>query len=89
MPFAPTVLREHMADWFVPAADSPFMSFALNATPRAIRELPAILNSDNSARVQTVAINDEGPLRRILTRFAEHTQIPVLLNTSFNLGTSC
>jgi carbamoyltransferase len=86
MPFAPTVLREHMADWFEPAADSPFMSFAVNATPRAIRELPAILNSDNSARVQTVGLNDEGPLRGILMRFAEHTQIPVLLNTSFNRG---
>ena len=85
MPFAPTVLREMMEEWFVPAADSPFMSFAVNATPHAMRELPAILNADNSARVQTVGPND-GALRGILTRFAEHTQIPVLLNTSFNRG---
>jgi carbamoyltransferase len=86
MPFAPTVLRETMAEWFAPSADSPFMSFALDATPRAVRELPAILNADNSARVQTVGPNDETPLRQILMRFAEHTQIPVLLNTSFNRG---
>ena len=86
MPFAPTVIRESMAEWFVPATDSPFMSFAVEATPRAVRELPAILNADYSARVQTVGPDDETPLRRILTRFAEHTRIPVLLNTSFNRG---
>jgi carbamoyltransferase len=86
MPFAPAVLREEMAEWFVPAADSPFMSFAVEATPRAVRELPAIVNADSSARVQTVGPDDETPLRGILTRFAEHTQIPVLLNTSFNRG---
>jgi carbamoyltransferase len=86
MPFAPAVLGEMMAEWFAPAADSPFMSFAVNATPRAIQELPAILNADNSARVQTVGPNDSSPLRGILMRFAEHTQIPVLLNTSFNRG---
>ncbi|HUA27376.1 MAG TPA: carbamoyltransferase C-terminal domain-containing protein [Streptosporangiaceae bacterium] len=86
MPFAPTVLRESMAEWFMPAADSPFMSFAVDATARAVHELPAIVNADHSARVQTVGPKDDTPLRRILTRFAEHTQIPVLLNTSFNRG---
>lgn len=86
MPFAPTVLREMMTEWFEPNADSPFMSFAVTATQRAIRELPAIMNVDYSARVQTVGPDDENPLRGILTRFAEHTQIPVLLNTSFNKG---
>lgn len=86
MPFAPTVLRETMEEWFTPAADSPFMSFAMAATPRAISELPAILNADKSARVQTVDPKDETPLRQILIKFAEHTQIPVLLNTSFNRG---
>jgi Carbamoyltransferase C-terminus/ASCH domain len=86
MPFAPTVIRETMHEWFVPPTDSPFMSFAFEATPRAVRELPAILNADYSARVQTVGPDDETPLRRILMRFAEHTQIPVLLNTSFNRG---
>ncbi|MGA2824554.1 MAG: carbamoyltransferase C-terminal domain-containing protein, partial [Streptosporangiaceae bacterium] len=86
MPFAPTVLREAMSDWFVLEADSPFMSFAVKATPRAVRELPAIVNADKSARVQTVDSDDRSPLRGVLIRFAEHTQVPVLLNTSFNQG---
>ncbi|HUY52527.1 MAG TPA: carbamoyltransferase C-terminal domain-containing protein [Streptosporangiaceae bacterium] len=86
MPFAPTVLRETMSDWFVPETDSPFMSFAVKATRRAVRELPAIVNADESARVQTVGPDDRSPLRGILIRFAERTQVPVLLNTSFNQG---
>lgn len=86
MPFAPAVLQEEMAEWFVPEIESPFMSFAVQATPRAVRELPAVLNADHTSRVQTVGPDDATPLRGILLKFAEHTQIPVLLNTSFNLG---
>lgn len=86
MPFAPTVLREAMHDWFVCSANSPFMSFAIKANARAVRELPAIVNADNTARVQTVGPDDHSPLRGILIRFAAHTRVPVLLNTSFNRG---
>lgn len=86
MPFAPAVLQERMAEWFTPEVESPFMSFAVHATSQAVQELPAILNVDCTSRVQTVGPDDSTPLRGILLRFAEHTQIPVLLNTSFNLG---
>ena len=86
MPFAPAVLAEDMEEWFSPQTASPFMSFAISATARALRELPAIVNADASARVQTLAPGDGSKLRSILERFAERTRIPVLLNTSFNLG---
>jgi carbamoyltransferase len=86
MPFAPAVLQEEVAEWFTPEIESPFMSFAVQATPRTVRELPAVLNADHTSRVQTVGPDDATPLRSILLKFAEHTQIPVLLNTSFNLG---
>jgi carbamoyltransferase len=86
MPFAPAVLQEKMAEWFTPELESPFMSFAVQATPQTVRELPAILNADHTSRVQTVGPDDTTPLRNILLKFAEHTQVPVLLNTSFNLG---
>ena len=86
MPFAPAVLQEEMGEWFTPPVESPFMSFAVDATPQAVRELPAILNADLTSRVQTVGPDDASPLRAILLKFAKYTQIPVLLNTSFNLG---
>ncbi|MDA0632034.1 ASCH domain-containing protein [Nonomuraea sp. MCN248] len=86
MPFAPTVLRGRMDQWFAPAHDSPFMSFALRATPEAVRELPAVVNADGTSRVQTVDEDDGEAITRILSSFAEQTGIPVLLNTSFNAG---
>lgn len=86
MPFAPAILSERLKDWFQPNVDSPFMSFAVDATPRALRELPAIVNADGSARVQTLVPEDGNALRSILEKFADRTGIPVLLNTSFNLG---
>lgn len=86
MPFAPTVLRDRMGEWFEPTTKSPFMSFALRALPRALHEIPAVVNADGTARVQTVESSEESTIARILTAFEQITGTPVLLNTSFNLG---
>jgi carbamoyltransferase len=86
MPFAPTVLRDRIGEWFEPTARSPFMSFAFRALPRALHEIPAVVNADGTARVQTVESSEESAIRRILSAFEQITGIPVLLNTSFNLG---
>ncbi|HEX6074183.1 MAG TPA: carbamoyltransferase C-terminal domain-containing protein [Micromonosporaceae bacterium] len=86
MPFAPAVLRDRMGEWFEPIAKSPFMSFALRALPRALHEIPAVVNADGTARVQTVEAADGTAIHRILTAFEQTTGVPVLLNTSFNLG---
>jgi carbamoyltransferase len=86
MPFAPAVLAGRMGEWFHPEPDSPFMSFAVRATDRTLDELPAVVNLDGTARVQTVDSQDSTPLLAILEAFEARTGIPVLLNTSFNLG---
>lgn len=86
MPFAPVVLRHRMDEWFMRSEASPFMSFAVEASPRARGELPAVVNADGTSRVQTVDENDGQPITRILINFAKQTGVPALLNTSFNLG---
>jgi carbamoyltransferase len=86
MPFAPTVLRSRMDEWFLRAEDSPFMSFALRVRHEVAAEIPAVVNADGTSRVQTVEEDDQEPITRILTSFANRTGVPVLLNTSFNLG---
>lgn len=88
MPFAPAAMASHMRDWFEPVAPSPFMSFALRATPRALQQIPAVVNADGTARVQTVEEGEDSPLYRTLRSFFNMTGIPVLLNTSFNHGGS-
>ena len=47
--------------------------------------VPAITHVDNSARVQPVDAERNGPFRAILERFYELTGCPVAINTSFNI----
>jgi carbamoyltransferase len=115
-PFAPSVLRERVADWFELNEASPYMllvapvkeslrltksvipsevegprSAAGDAsdflarlkTPRST--LPAITHVDHSARVQTVAAEDNPRFHRLLSEFEKNTGCPVLVNTSFNV----
>ncbi len=47
--------------------------------------IPAVTHVDSSARVQTVDGRRNPRLHRLMTRFAEKTGCPVLINTSFNV----
>src|SRR5205807_6110725 len=52
-------------------------------TPRST--LPAITHVDYSARVQTVAADDNPRFHQLLREFEKNTGCPVLVNTSFNV----
>jgi carbamoyltransferase len=52
-------------------------------TPRST--LPAITHVDYSARIQTVAAEDNPRFHRLLREFEKNTSCPVLVNTSFNV----
>lgn len=47
--------------------------------------LPAITHVDYSARVQSISENRNGRYYRLVKKFNESTQSPVLVNTSFNI----
>jgi carbamoyltransferase len=80
-PFAPAVLESHAADWFALPGISPHMT----QVGRVLQPLPATTHVDGTARVQTVRSDHNPVFHAILTRFAERTGCPVLLNTSFNV----
>lgn len=85
-PFAPAVLREQAEEWFDGVWDSPFMLFTFPVRPERRVEVPGIVHTDGSARVQTVGPDDGHPqFRRVLEHFYELTGVPLLLNTSFNV----
>lgn len=87
MPFASSVLSGRIAGWFRPTqARSPFMSFAVIASEKARKQLRSVVNADGTARIQTIDDDEDSPFARILRSFAEYTNVPVLLNTSFDLG---
>jgi carbamoyltransferase len=83
-PFAPSVLREHVDEWFDFDIDSPYMSFAVAVKEDKQKFVPAILHKDNTARLQTVTQDDNGYYYDLISEFYKKTGVPMILNTSFN-----
>jgi carbamoyltransferase len=83
-PFAPAILAEATADWFVRAAPSPAMLLVDRVRPERRAQIPAVTHHDGTGRLQTVSQADSPQFHALLTAFAERTGVPVLLNTSFN-----
>lgn len=83
-PFAPSILREAVGDYFETDYGVPFMSavFMIKADKRPL--LPAITHVDGSGRLQSVAREENPRYWKLIHRFGELTGVPVLLNTSFN-----
>lgn len=84
-PFAPAVLAEKALEFFDCDSDSPYMLFNFRVHENKRNMIPAVTHVDNSARVQTVRPQDNRFFHNLLTEFYQLTNIPVLLNTSFNL----
>ncbi|HEY4211218.1 MAG TPA: carbamoyltransferase C-terminal domain-containing protein [Steroidobacteraceae bacterium] len=79
-PFAPSVLAEHAQRWFG-ESDSPFM---LRVAPVQGNAVPAVTHVDGTARFQTVRRADNPRYYDLIERFQRLTDIPMVLNTSFN-----
>jgi len=83
-PFAPAVLAEHFSDYFISKEPhQPYMLEAPQCTPKAIQKVPAVCHVDGSARAMTVS-KETGKLTGILRSYYKKTNVPVLINTSFN-----
>jgi carbamoyltransferase len=86
-PFAPSVLAERAAQFFeVPDAetDLSFMTFVVPVKAHQRRLLAAITHVDGTARIQTVAADINPRFHKLIAEFGKLTDVPVLLNTSFN-----
>ncbi len=83
-PVAPVVLAEDVDDWFVDAADSPYMLRTFTILDDCRERIPAVSHLDDSARVQTVPVDTTGMLRAAIEAFREATGVPMLCNTSLN-----
>jgi carbamoyltransferase len=83
-PFAPSVLREHVKEWFELDDDVPFMMkvFQIRADKR--ERIPAVTHVDGSGRLQTVYRDTNERYHGVISAFFELTGVPLVLNTSFN-----
>jgi len=83
-PFAPSVLREAVADWFERDADVPFMLEVLAIRPERRAQIPAVTHVDGTGRLQTVTPAANPRYHALIAAFAKLTGVPMVLNTSFN-----
>jgi len=87
-PFACTVMLEHAEEYFdmLQLPESPWMSFALQCKPKALKDIPTLVHSDNTCRIQTVTEEQNPNYYNLIKGFYERTGVPIIFNTSFNLG---
>jgi carbamoyltransferase len=83
-PFAPSILREHVAEWFETDDEVPFMMQVFQIRREKRKEIPAVTHVDGSGRLQTVSAQSNPRYYRLIDTFREITGVPILLNTSFN-----
>ena len=83
-PFAPSVLCEDVSDWFEQNDDVPFMMqvYQINKNKRLI--IPAVTHVDGSGRLQTVHKTTNPRYYQLIKEFKNLTNVPMVLNTSFN-----
>ena len=83
-PFAPSILREHVADWFEQDDDVPFMMEVFQVREEKRKLAPATTHADGSGRLQTVHKETNPLYHQLISTFRDMTGVPMVLNTSFN-----
>jgi carbamoyltransferase len=84
MPFAPSVLKEYCEECFVNYHPSPYMNLAFEVRPPYDELIPAVMHVDQTARPQEVDRKVNPLYYATLEAFRQLTDIPLVLNTSFN-----
>ena len=84
-PFAGTVLLEDADEWFDMRGlkDCSYMQYAVKVKKSGIN---AIVHIDNTCRIQTITKKQNKHFYNLINAFKHKTKVPILLNTSFNLG---
>ena len=85
-PYSPSILYEYVNDFFHIDFESPFMLFSVRAKDGKRNDIPAVVHIDGTARIQTVKRKNNKKFHDLIEEFRKISGIPLLLNTSFNLG---
>lgn len=83
-PFAPVVPLEMADKYFNISQPCPNMTMVATVTEEAFNCIPATVHIDGTARLQTVTKQENPLLHNLLYKFSSYSNVPVLLNTSFN-----
>jgi len=87
-PFAGTVLLDYANDWFDMGTikESPYMSYAIPVRDEKKNLINSITHVDGTCRVQTLTKDQNKNFYELIQEFYKKTNVPILLNTSFNLA---
>ena len=87
-PFACSIKKENVHEWFDLAGmeESPHMMYAVEALEGVADKIPSVIHVDNTCRVQTVTVEQNEHYYNLIDAFEKLSGVPILFNTSFNLG---
>lgn len=87
-PFAGSILQEDAHEWFDLRGmeSSPHMMYAVNCKKGVKKRIPSIIHEDGSCRIQTVTKEENKHYYNLIKAFKDKTGVPIIFNTSFNLG---
>ena len=83
-PFAPAILEEDKKDWFTRSTANPYMSNVEDIILEKRTLIPAVTHIDGTGRVQSVSRESNLKFYKLIKKFSEYSNVPILLNTSFN-----
>ena len=83
-PFAPSILEEHVSEWFESSYPVPFMEKVYKIKPEKREKIPAVTHVDGTGRLQTVSKSMNPLYYKLIEEFFRLTGVPIVLNTSFN-----
>ncbi|MCG3175527.1 MAG: Decarbamoylnovobiocin carbamoyltransferase [Candidatus Omnitrophica bacterium] len=83
-PFAPSILREAVPEWFETDDEVPFMLQVYRIRAEKRSQVPAVTHVNGTGRLQTVSASQNPRYHRLIAAYARRTGVPMVLNTSFN-----
>ena len=80
--------KEKVHDWFdlKGREASPHMMYAVECKPDVEEKIPSVIHVDGTCRIQTLGEDDNEHYYKLIDAFEKLSGVPILFNTSFNLG---
>ncbi len=88
-PFAASILLERLPEWFdldTKSSATAFMLLCADVHKQKRADVPSIVHVDGTCRMQSLTKEANGAYHRLVSEFDSLTGVPLVLNTSFNLG---
>jgi carbamoyltransferase len=83
-PFAPSILKEYVGEFFELNDNVPFMEKVFPIRKEKHSTIPAVTHVDGTGRLQSVDKTVSPRYYNLIDTFRQKTGVPILLNTSFN-----